>query len=102
MLIYFVLVPILLAGMTFASSIYYDKYKNDNIYILKARIFTKETKISYLPQYIEIKKKIMPYIKQVTKPIAIYLNMAYELVKPVLKPIVDKIAELYDKTLKRK
>jgi hypothetical protein len=102
MLIYFVLVPILLAGMTFASSVYYDKYKNDNIYILKARIFAKETKISYLPQYIEIKKKLMPYIEQVRKPMMIYLSMVYEMVKPVLKPLIDKIAELYDKTIKKK
>jgi hypothetical protein len=89
-LIFYFIVPLILATLLYLSSAFYDLNKDTLPWLLEIRIFFYEQRVKYDPQIRLVKNKLEP----VVRPVAESMQAIYA---ATLKPTVDKLKNLRKK-----
>lgn len=93
-ILFYFIVPLLLAVLTYSGVVFYDVNKDTLPWILETRIFVYEKQVEYAPQINTVKKAVMPY----AKPAWEALEVIYELtLEPVIKWIRDTLKKIQGK-----
>ncbi len=64
-LIYWFVIPILLAALVYTGNVFYQKNKNDVVFLLEMRIWFLQQKIKYKPHIVKALKPLMPFWKKI-------------------------------------